>query len=197
MIEKSTDKDVLSFTTSGGTVDFKLNPPAKYASLDIKARILNSNGQEVASSDPRGLKAAINTNLNRGTYYIEIDGVGSGANPSVGYSDYSSLGSFTISGKYPKASNDTQAPTAPSRLAASNETQTTIDFTWRASTDNVGVTGYDIYRGNTRIATVEGTRYQATGLTPDTEYSFRVKAKDAAGNASGFKIGRASSKVTE
>ncbi len=81
---------------------------------------------------------------------------------------------------------DTQAPTAPSRLAAANETQTTIDLTWEASTDNVGVTGYDVYRGNTMIATVAGTRYQATGLTAGTEYSFRVKAKDAAGNESAF-----------
>ncbi|MEW7278042.1 fibronectin type III domain-containing protein [Aquimarina sp. 2201CG1-2-11] len=187
LIERNTDKDVFSFSTSGGNVDFKFDPQPKYASLNIKARILNSNGQEVASSDPSGLKAAINTNLNRGTYYIEIDGVGSGANPSVGYSDYSSLGNFTISGKYPKEGDaDTQAPTAPSRLAAANERQTTIDLTWEASTDNVGVTGYDVYRGNTMIATVAGTRYQATGLTAGTEYSFRVKAKDAAGNESGF-----------
>ncbi|MEW7279809.1 fibronectin type III domain-containing protein [Aquimarina sp. 2201CG1-2-11] len=81
---------------------------------------------------------------------------------------------------------DTQAPTTPSRLTAGNETQTTIDLTWEASTDNVGVTGYDVYRGNTMIATVSGTRYQAVGLTAGTEYSFRVKAKDAAGNESGF-----------
>ncbi|MEW7277132.1 fibronectin type III domain-containing protein [Aquimarina sp. 2201CG1-2-11] len=81
---------------------------------------------------------------------------------------------------------DTEAPTVPSRLAASNETQTTIDLTWEASTDNVGVTGYEVYQGETMIATVSGTRYQAAGLTPGTEYSFRVKAKDAAGNESGF-----------
>ncbi len=187
LIEKRTDKDVFSFSTSGGNVDFKIDPNQYYASLDIKARILNSNGQEVASSDLAGLNAAINTNLDRGTYYIEIDGVGSGANPSVGYSDYSSLGNFTISGKYPKEGDaDTQAPTAPSGLAAANETQSTIDLTWEASTDNVGVTGYDVYRGNTMIATVAGTRYQATGLTAGTEYSFRVKAKDAAGNESAF-----------
>ncbi len=187
LIEKRTDKDVFSFTTSGGNVNFNFNPHEWYASLDIKARILNSNGQEVASSDLAGLNAVINTNLDKGTYYIEIDGVGEGANPSVGYSDYSSLGNFTISGKYPKgAGTDTQAPTVPTALVASNETKTTIDLNWSASTDNVGVTGYDVYQGNNMIASVNDTRYQVMGLTAGTDYSFRIKAKDAAGNESGF-----------
>lgn len=81
---------------------------------------------------------------------------------------------------------DTQAPTTPASLAASNATQTTIDLSWSASTDNVGVSGYDVYQGNTVIGTATTTTYQATGLSANTSYSFRVKAKDAAGNQSGF-----------
>ena len=79
---------------------------------------------------------------------------------------------------------DTQAPTAPTGLAASNIAQTTVDLNWNASTDNVGVTGYDVYQGNTVITTVATTSYQVTGLTASTAYSFSVKAKDAAGNES-------------
>ena len=52
------------------------------------------------------------------------------------------------------------------------------------ATDNVGVTGYDVYRGTTLLTTVTGTTYTATGLTASTSYSFSVKAKDAAGNVS-------------
>ncbi|MBG6132237.1 chitodextrinase [Aquimarina sp. EL_43] len=80
--------------------------------------------------------------------------------------------------------NDTQAPTAPSNLTASNVAQTTLSLSWTASTDNVGVTGYDVYRGTTRLTTVTGTSYNVSGLTANTAYSFSVKAKDAAGNES-------------
>ncbi|MEB3345847.1 fibronectin type III domain-containing protein [Aquimarina gracilis] len=81
---------------------------------------------------------------------------------------------------------DTEAPTAPTNLTASNSTQTTVDLSWNASTDNIGVTAYDVYRGNTIIASVTATSYQVTGLTENTTYSFRVKAKDAMDNVSGF-----------
>jgi len=83
-----------------------------------------------------------------------------------------------------QAAADTQAPTAPSNLASSNITQTSVSLSWTASTDNVGVTGYDIYRNNTLLTSTTGTSYNVTGLTASTTYSFYVKAKDAAGNVS-------------
>ncbi len=83
------------------------------------------------------------------------------------------------------AGPDTEAPSNPTGLTASNTTETTTDLSWTASTDNVGVTGYDVYQGGTNIASVTGTSYQATGLTANTSYSFTVRAKDAAGNVSG------------
>ncbi|TWO31848.1 T9SS type A sorting domain-containing protein, partial [Seonamhaeicola sediminis] len=80
---------------------------------------------------------------------------------------------------------DTEAPTTPSGLSTSNITETTIDLDWNASTDNVGVTGYDIYQDGSLIINIPGTSYQVTGLTEDTNYAFYVIAKDAAGNSSG------------
>ncbi|WP_281322964.1 M4 family metallopeptidase [Flavobacterium aestivum] len=79
---------------------------------------------------------------------------------------------------------DTQAPTAPTSLAASGTTATTTNLSWTASTDNVGVTGYDVYQGTTLKSTVTGTTYAVTGLTASTAYTFYVVAKDAAGNVS-------------
>ncbi len=81
---------------------------------------------------------------------------------------------------------DTQAPSDPTGLASSDIAQTTLSLSWTASTDNVGVTGYDVYQGNNVIGSVTNTSYNVTGLTPNTAYQFRVKAKDAAGNVSEF-----------
>jgi bacillolysin len=80
--------------------------------------------------------------------------------------------------------SDTQAPTAPTSLAASGTTATTTNLSWTAATDNVGVTGYDVYQGTTLKSTVTGTTYAVTGLTASTAYTFYVVAKDAAGNVS-------------
>ncbi|MEZ5009806.1 MAG: T9SS type A sorting domain-containing protein [Chitinophagales bacterium] len=80
---------------------------------------------------------------------------------------------------------DTQAPSTPTSLSANNITQTTATLTWNASTDNVGVVGYDVALNGTVLGTVSGTSANLTGLTASTTYSASVVAKDAAGNASG------------
>ncbi|WP_373280695.1 glycosyl hydrolase family 18 protein [Paenibacillus pini] len=79
---------------------------------------------------------------------------------------------------------DTQAPTAPTNLAVSAQTANSATLTWTAASDNLGVTGYDVYQGNALVGNVTGTSYTATGLTGGAAYSFTVKAKDAAGNVS-------------
>lgn len=81
---------------------------------------------------------------------------------------------------------DTQAPTAPTGLTSPSKTDTTVSLSWTASTDNVGVSGYDVYRGGTKVnsSLVTGTTYTDTGLTASTAYAYTVKAKDAAGNES-------------
>ena len=81
---------------------------------------------------------------------------------------------------------DTQAPTVPSNVTAASASSSQIDLTWTASTDNVGVSGYHIYRngGATPVANVATTRYQDTGLAASTAYSYTVAAYDAAANVS-------------
>ncbi|WP_342481974.1 cellulase family glycosylhydrolase [Paenibacillus sp. FSL L8-0340] len=82
------------------------------------------------------------------------------------------------------ASADTTAPTIPTNLISSSKTATSVSLAWAASTDNVGVTGYDIYNGTTLAGSSTATSYTVTGLTANTAYSFTVKAKDAANNIS-------------
>ncbi len=97
---------------------------------------------------------------------------------------YGEVEDYTIN--LTSGSGDTQAPSVPSSLVASSVTQTTLTLSWNASTDNVGVTGYDVYQGNTVLGTVTSTSANITGLVASTAYNFRVRAKDAAGNVSGY-----------
>ncbi|RQW12841.1 fibronectin type III domain-containing protein [Paenibacillus rhizophilus] len=79
---------------------------------------------------------------------------------------------------------DTQAPTAPTFLTSPSKTSTSVSLSWTASTDNIGVTGYEVYKGATPIGSPTGTTFTVTGLSANTEYTFTVKAKDEAGNLS-------------
>lgn len=79
---------------------------------------------------------------------------------------------------------DSQAPTAPTSLAVTASTSNSVSLNWAASTDNIGVTGYDVYMNSTLKTTVTGLSTTITGLTASTAYSFYVKAKDAAANSS-------------
>jgi chitodextrinase len=93
----------------------------------------------------------------------------------------------------PISAGDTQPPTAPSNLAAAAASGSQINLSWTASTDNVGVTQYLVERcqgaGCTsfaQVGTSTGTTFNNTGLTSATSYSYRVRARDAAGNLSGY-----------
>ncbi|ADO73661.1 fibronectin type III domain-containing protein [Stigmatella aurantiaca] len=82
---------------------------------------------------------------------------------------------------------DVQAPTAPTGLTSSGKTANSVSLTWNASTDNVGVTGYEVFIGGsaTAAATTTGaTSVTVSGLNANTTYTFTVKARDAAGNRS-------------
>jgi chitodextrinase len=82
---------------------------------------------------------------------------------------------------------DTQAPTAPKNLAATAVTGTRVDLQWSASTDDVSVSNYLIYRGGLLLTTVGAvTTFSDTTVTPGATYSYQVKARDPAGNLSAF-----------
>jgi chitodextrinase len=82
---------------------------------------------------------------------------------------------------------DTQAPTTPGTLTATAVSSTRVDLSWGASTDNAGVTGYEIFRNGSLHTTVGAvTSYSDTIASPSTSYTYQVRAKDAAGNLSGF-----------
>jgi len=75
-------------------------------------------------------------------------------------------------------------PTTPGTLLASAITQSSVTLTWGASSDNVGVTGYQVYRNGTLLTTATGLTATNSGLTAGTPFSYFIKAIDAAGNTS-------------
>ncbi|MEU0031416.1 carbohydrate binding domain-containing protein [Streptomyces sp. NPDC006335] len=80
--------------------------------------------------------------------------------------------------------SDSQAPSAPASLRSTGKTSSSVSLAWNASSDNVGVTGYDVYSGSNRVLSVSGTSATVSGLAASTSYTFTVKARDAAGNVS-------------
>jgi PKD repeat protein len=97
IIEQRTDVDLFRFDSGAGTITLNVNPGPREPNLDIQAELLDANGNVLVTSNPTGLAASISTAVAGGTYYLRIDGVGTG-DPSTGYSDYSSLGEFNLSG---------------------------------------------------------------------------------------------------
>jgi chitodextrinase len=110
------------------------------------------------------------------------------ADAASNLSVYSSTASASTS-----APPDTTPPTAPTNLTASAATDTRINLSWTASTDNVGVTGYMVERCQgaacsnfAQISAPTAATFNDTGLTASTSYSYRVRATDAAGNLSSY-----------
>jgi chitodextrinase len=124
-----------------------------------------------SSSGTTGIFSGLTCNTN---YTLAVDAYDAAGNRSA-------LSTVMVS---TTACPDTQAPSTPSGLAASNVTQTGLTLTWNPSTDNVAVTGYDLYRNGTKVASPSSPGASQSGLACGTSYTFAVKALDAAGNQS-------------
>jgi alpha-amylase len=82
------------------------------------------------------------------------------------------------------AIQDNVLPSAPKNAIVSAKTDSSLTLNWEAATDNIGISGYEVYRNNVLQETVEGTTFTDRGLTSETSYSYRVVAIDVAGNRS-------------
>lgn len=98
VIERTGDVDMFAFTTNGGNLNLTFNPNAYTPNLDIIATLYNNNGTAITSSNPAALNATISSTLAAGTYYVSVTGTGSGTPNTTGYSNYASLGNYTITG---------------------------------------------------------------------------------------------------
>ena len=110
-------------------------------------------------------------------YSVEIEAVDAAGNVS----EKSEVATFTTA-----KAVDTEAPSVPTDVKASDVTKTGATVTWTASTDNEGVAGYNVYVNGTQVndTLVATTEYVLTGLTEGTEYTVEVEAVDTNNNVS-------------
>ncbi len=148
IIERNTDVDMFRFDTGAGLVTFDIvnasrafiNSGGSYttsylaargANLDIAATLYRANGSVVQTFNPADLTtASFSLNLDAGTYYLGIDGVGFGtplASTPTGYTDYGSLGQYMVSGTVaPAGGTTTPTPTPPPTTTTPPPTSTTL-----------------------------------------------------------------------
>jgi glucose/arabinose dehydrogenase len=120
------------------------------------------------------------TSLDGNGRYIRMDGTKRcRSDSSHGYS-------LQEYGVYGTLGTDTTAPSAPGTPTLVSDTSSSVTVQWTASTDNVGVTGYDIYHDGQLCSSVNGTTLTGTcsSLSPKVTYGFYINARDAAGNVS-------------
>ncbi len=104
VIERRSDKDFFSFQAGAGTATLNVNVDARSPNLDVRLKIVNSSGTTVANVNPSdALPASTTVSLpSAGTYYVVVLGVGKGDVGGTGYSDYASLGQYTVTGTVPR-----------------------------------------------------------------------------------------------
>lgn len=118
VIERTSDVDFFSFTTSGGNVSLNVNTVSRHGDLDVLVRLYTQSGTEIGVFNQDGLNATVTASLGAGTYYISVDGTGFGNPANTGYSDYASLGSYTISGTIPNVSISLRNPENPANTVS-------------------------------------------------------------------------------
>jgi hypothetical protein len=199
VIETRTDEDWFYFDTGAGAISLTVTPAwaaftrstTRGANLDIRARLINSSGAVLNTSDPTNdTNATVSATVASGRYYLAINGVGNPGNTDFsgytnhGYTDYGSVGMYFVSGAL--QSGDEEAPepdpmewlVEPYALDANQISMTSV-----TATDAAPFIQYNFACVSGGVNCVDSgwqssTTYVASGLAPLTQYTFTVQAKD-------------------
>ena len=143
VIERTADTDALRFTTTGGQISLTALPVGDWADLALQATLADATDAVIASNCPQNiLSASIATNLAAGTYTFRVTGAGRNSALTNGFSNYASLGYYTVTGSV-----------AGARLATylsvqENSTNGTLVGTVQAADTNGNPLVYTIITGN-------------------------------------------------
>jgi hypothetical protein len=195
LITTRTDTDLFRITAAGSTT-ITVNPAPVGPNLDIRIDLTDASGAAVASADPpvttidhdhaSGLAASITRTLTAGTYYLNVDGVGWGSVTTTGYSDYASLGAYSVDVTTQVAG--ATVPSAPAQpTAVAGDAEATV--TWVAPADGGAAIDHYVVTptkdgvAQTPITTSDtSTSRVVTGLVNGSSYTFTVKAHNALGD---------------
>lgn len=170
-----------TFTLGGsGSIDFLIGGGNDINHLYV-ALVQASDGTELIKATGNSNEAYSRITWNAAAYigkecYIKIVDSATGGFGHINVDD--------VNVPVSSGAADTEAPAAPMNLAATGTTKDSVSLGWTISTDNIGVTGYLVYRNGVQVATSTTATYTDSGLTTNTPYVYTVKAKDAAGNIS-------------
>ena len=199
VVTDRTDKDVLAYTHGACPVTFTVTTATPAPDLDARLRVLAADGTVIASVDPPAAKvsgeqsvtgtgATWTGDLPAGTTYVEVDGVGQGAMPDAGYSDYGSVGRWTVTAQgCSPAPPGATAPQAPTGLTLDVDGSTgDVVATWAAPADDGGtpVTGYAVTvtsPGGTTTRTATAPTLTLRGLAPEATHTVTVRAVNLVG----------------
>lgn len=161
---------VVTVTASAGSVSQGSGVTVTWRAVNADSCV--ASGSWAGTKTLSGSEDFVNLTLDR-TYTLTCSGVLGSVAQSV---------NVMVVGSPP----DTQTPTTPHSFVARATSQREVALTWGASTDNIGVTEYQVFRNNVRIGSSTSLSYSNSGLEPNTAYTYTVRAVDAAGNLSSF-----------
>ncbi|MCG3113119.1 MAG: fibronectin type III domain-containing protein [Candidatus Manganitrophus sp. SB1] len=162
-----------SITTGGALISWSTNEPSD-TQVEYGTTTAYGSATPIISTLVTAHSRSLSGLLPSTLYHYRVRSRDAAGNLAV-----SNNGSFTTA-----AAPDTSSPSAPAGLTAAAVSSSQINLAWNPSTDNVGVSGYRVYRNGLQVGTTTVTSFSNTGLTAGTVYSYSVSAFDAAGNAS-------------
>lgn len=133
IIQSQADADLYRVDAGAGLLSFNVVPANPDANLDIMLALYNGSGNLIASANPATLEASLSLNVPDGTYYLSVDGTG-----AAGYSDYGSLGQFSLTGSVPSPSGSPPVAAASVVGSSSGTAPLPVSFSSSGSFDPEG-----------------------------------------------------------
>jgi PKD repeat protein len=133
IIQSQADADLYRVDTGTGLLSFNVVPANPDANLDIMLALYNGSGNLIASANPATLEASLSLTVPDGTYYLSVDGTG-----AAGYSDYGSLGQFSLTGSVPSPSGSPPVAAASVAGSSSGTAPLPVSFSSSGSFDPEG-----------------------------------------------------------
>lgn len=181
IIERRTDADLFAFTTGAGPVSFTATPAVPSPNLDIQLALYDGLGSLVTFVSPTTLGATLSTTLAQGTYYLAVDGIGTG-DALTAYNDYGSLGQYELTGSITPATGAAPIAVADFSAPLSGPAPLAVTFSSNGSYDPDGsIASYSWDFGNGATSTAANPVYTYT--TPGT-YTASLVVVDNSGLSS-------------